>query len=221
MPNIFDIFLALSGVSLCGIGVGFASCASLGMDSIGLFYDGVRNILGFSSDMLGVASFIVSGIIMIFLFFASRKYVSIGTIIYIIAYGSFVSVGSLIYNGVVSGDSLAVRIVFSCVGYILLYIGLGIYVAIDIGVDAFTGIVLFLSDKTHFEMKYVKIVFDVILIIIGTVLGGTIGAATFVTMIVAGPIIQFLSKRFQVLYFKFKVKNAKKKESSRDQKIGK
>ena len=215
MPNIFDILLALTGVSLCGIGVGFASCASLGMDSIGIFYDGVRNILGFSADMLGVASFIVSGIIMVFLFFAARKYVSIGTIIYIVAYGSFVSVGSLIYNGIVSEESLAVRIIFACVGYILLYIGLGIYVAIDIGVDAFTGIVLFLSDKTHIEMKYVKIVFDIILIIIGAVLGGTLGAATFVTMIVAGPIIQFLSKRFQIIYFKFKVKNTKKKSRNK------
>ena len=52
IPNIYDILLALIGVSLCGIGVGFANCAALGLDSIGIFYDGIRNILNFSSKNL-------------------------------------------------------------------------------------------------------------------------------------------------------------------------
>ena len=212
IPNIYDILLALIGVSLCGIGVGFANCALLGLDSIGILYDGIRNVLGFSSDMLGVASFIVSGIILIFLFFASRKYVSLGTLIYTIGYGSFVTVGILIYEAVISENTMVVRIIFSIVGYLLLYIGIGIYVAIDIGVDAFTGIVLYLADITHIEMKYVKIVFDVILIIIGALLGGTLGAASFITTVVAGPLINLFTKKFQSLYFKFKLKKLKNKK---------
>ena len=206
IPNIYDILLALVGVSFCGIGVGFANCAALGLDSIGIFYDGIRNILGFSPDMLGVASFIVSGVILVFLFFASRKYVSFGTLIYILAYGSFVTVGSLVYNAIIENNTLFIRIVFSILGFLLLYIGLGIYVAIDIGVDAFTGIVLYLSELTHFEMKYVKIVFDIFLIIIGAILGGTLGVATFITMIVGGPLIHPFSKKFQAIYFKSKLR---------------
>ena len=211
--SIFDILFALIGVSLCGIGVGFANCAALGLDSIGILYDGIRNILGFSADMLGVASFIVSGVLVVFLLFAARKYVSFGTLIYTIAYGSFITVGNIIYDALIYENTLFVQIVFSCLGYLLLYLGIAIYVAIDIGVDSFTGIVLYLSDITHFEMKYVKIVFDVVLLLIGTVLGGTLGAATFITMILAGPIIQFLTKRCQKLYFKIKLKNIKLSKS--------
>ena len=218
-PNIFDILLALIGVSLCGIGVGFANCAALGLDSIGIFYDAIRNVLGFSADMLGVASFIVSGAIIVFLFFASRKYVSFGTLIHIIAYGSFITVGTSIYNAIVSENEMYIRIIFSCIGYLLLYIGVGIYVAIDIGVDAFTGIVLYLADITHFQMKYVKIVFDIILIVIGAVLGGALGVATIITMIVAGPLIQLFSKRFQKIYFKFKLKHISP-STNRDDTVG-
>ena len=210
IPNIYDILLAMIGVSLCGIGVGFANCAAFGLDSIGIFYDGIRNVLGFSTDMLGVASLIVSGVILVFLFFASRKYVSLGTLIYTIAYGSFVSVGMMIYNVIISTDTVIIRIIFSVTGYLLLYIGVGIYVAIDIGVDAFTGIVLYLADLTHIPMKYVKIVFDVILLIIGTIMGGTLGVASFVTMIVAGPLINLFSKTVQKIYFRFKLKKQKK-----------
>ena len=207
--SIYDILLALIGVSFCGIGVGFANCASLGLDSIGIFYDGIRNTIGFSPDMLGVTSYIVSGVILVFLFFAARKYVSLGSLIYIITYGSFVTVGSLIYNAIISENTLFIQILFCCIGFLLLYVGIGIYVAIDIGVDAFTGIVLYLSDITHIDMKYVKIVFDVVLIIIGAVLGGTLGYATFITMIVAGPLIKLFSKKFQALYFRFKLKKMK------------
>lgn len=209
IPNIYDILLALIGVSLCGIGVGFANCAALGLDSIGIFYDGIRNILNFSSDMLGVASFIVSGVILVFLFFAARKYVSLGTLIYIIAYGSFITVGSIIYRALVFENNLFTSIVFSCIGYILLYIGLAIYIAIDIGMDAFTGIVLYLSDITHFEFKYVKIAFDIVLIIIGAVLGGALGVPTVITMVLGGPLINFFTKRFQGIYFKIKLRSMK------------
>ena len=219
--NIYDILFALIGVSLCGIGVGFANCAALGLDSIGILYDGIRNILGFSADMLGVASFIVSGVLVIFLFFAARKYVSLGTFIYIVAYGSFITVGNIIYSALIYENTMFVRIVFSVLGYLLLYLGIAIYVAIDIGVDSFTGVVLYLTDVTHFEMKYVKIVFDIALIIIGAVLGGTLGVATFVTMVLAGPIIQFLTKRCQKMYFKFKLRDVKRAKNERKEGKGK
>ena len=209
IPDKFDILLALIGVSFCGIGAGFTKCASLGLDSIGIFYDGIRNVIGFPVDMLGVASFIVNGIIITFLFFASRKYVSLGTLIYIIAYGSFVTIGTIIYNAVFVENILIIRILFSFIGFMILYIGIGIFVAIDIGVDAFTGLVLFLSDITHFEMKYVNIAFVLILIIIGAVIGGEFGAATFITMIAAGPLITLFSKKFQAIYFKIKLRKEK------------
>ena len=212
IPDIYDILLAMIGVSLCGIGVGFANCAVLGLDSIGILYDGIRNVLGFSSDMLGVASFIVSGILIVFLFFAARKYVSLGTLIHTIAYGSFVTVGMIIYNAIISDNIMFIRILFCVIGYLLLYVGIGIYIAIDIGVDAFTGIVLYLADITHIEMKYVKIAFDIALLIIGAILGGTLGVASFVTMVVAGPLINLFSKQFQKLYFKFKLKNMKNRK---------
>ncbi len=217
IPNIYDILLALIGVSLCGIGVGFANCAALGLDSIGIFYDGIRNILNFSPDMLGVTSFIVSGVILVFLFFASRKYVSLGTLIYIIAYGSFITVGSIIYRALVFENNLFTSIVFSCIGYILLYIGLAIYIAIDIGMDAFTGIVLYLSDITHFEFKYVKIAFDIVLIIIGAVLGGALGVPTVITMVVGGPLINFFTKRFQGIYFKIKLRSMKASKKNKEE----
>jgi len=220
LPAAGDILLVMIGVAFCGIGVGFASSAEVGLDAIGLFCDGVRNMLGLSEKNLGIASFIVNAIFILFLFFAKRKYVSFGTVIYVLLYSSCISIGNEIYRWITDGlEGLGVRILFSVLGFLLLYVGLGIYVAIDIGVDAFTGMVLYLRDVTKADLKYVKMVFDVILIILGAVMGGTLGAATFVTMLVAGPIIQWLSKRFQALYFRGKVKEEKRRMKEEKEKM--
>ena len=137
---------------------------------------------------------------------------SFGTVIYVLLYSSCISVGNEIYRWITGGlEELWIRILFSVLGFLLLYVGLGIYVAIDIGVDAFTGMVLYLRDVTKVDLKYVKMVFDVALILLGALMGGALGVATFVTMLVAGPMIQWLSKRFQALYFHGKVKKEKQR----------
>ena len=210
LPKLADILLTLIGVALCGIGTGFANCAALGLDAIGILYDGVRNVLGLSSEALGIASFIVSAVIILFLFIVKRKYVSFGTLIYVVGYSACISVGNGIHHFVTGGrEDLWIRIIFSVVGFMLLYVGLSIYVAVDIGVDAFTGLVLYLRDVTKMELKYVKIQFDLVLIVAGALMGGKLGVATLVTMIVAGPILQWLSTRFQAIYWRWRLKDQK------------
>jgi uncharacterized membrane protein YczE len=75
----------------------------------------------------------------------------------------------------------------------LLYIGVSIYITVDIGVDPFTGLVLVLRDNLKKEYRFVKIGFDLTMIVLGTVLGGKLGAVTIVTALTAGPVIQFFS----------------------------
>lgn len=46
------ILIALAGVIMIGIGLAFNSSAMLGNDPIAVFYDGVRNLLGFPRESL-------------------------------------------------------------------------------------------------------------------------------------------------------------------------
>ena len=45
----------------------------------------------------------------------------------------------------------------------------------------------------------VKVVFDISMIVLGTVLGGKLGAVTIITALTAGPVIQFFSGKLQRL----------------------
>jgi hypothetical protein len=175
------------------------------MDAIGLFYDGIRSILNLSPDQIGTASYIVCIILSIFLWFADRRYVSVGSVIYIVMYGAFANLGTVLWEKLTPGSSVLLNAFISAAGLLILYIGLGIYIAVDIGVDAFTGVMLWLSNITHKDMKYVKIAFDLGLAVVGFLLGGTFGIVTPITIIIGGPCISFFTKKIQHLYFKHKL----------------
>ena len=202
LPRRLDTILAISGAMLCGLGAGFANFASLGMDSVGTFYSGIRVALGFELNQMGTVSYIVSAILFIFLWFAARKYVSFGSFIFIVVYGICANLGTMSMEFLFRTDSVVIRTIIAIIGELLLFLGLGIYVAIDIGVDAFTGVILWICDITHKKLATIKIIFDLVLTVIGILLGGQLGVFTVITIIAGGPCVDFFTKKVQKVYFK-------------------
>lgn len=186
--------LALLGVFLISVGVAFNNCAGFGNDSIGILYDGIRAAFHMTNEQLGMASNVVNIALAVFVFIVARRYISIGTIVYLVPYGLFVDIGTRLYPFLFPVDMMAVRITASVVGCLLVCIGIAIYIVIDIGVDPFTGTVLFLVDLTKIQYRYIKIAFDCTLIVIGAVLGGKLGVVTIVTAMAVGPTVQFIVK---------------------------
>lgn len=187
---------------MVGVGVAFNNCAGLGNDPVGIIYDGIRHAGGMNSEQLGMASNIVNIVLMAVLFFVARRYVNIGTIVYLAPYGLCVDLGNFLYRSLVHSEGMAFRILFSVIGCLLLYIGVAIYITVDIGVDPFTGTVLWLCDLTGKEYRVIKIGFDITLIILGTLLGGKLGAVTLITAVTTGPMIQFFSGLLKVSVLK-------------------
>lgn len=197
------VLSAVLGMFFVGLGVAFNNQAGLGNDSIGIIYDGVRNTANLSTQQLGTASNIINIGLSIILLLIGRRYINIGTLIYILPYGFFVDIGTKIYSLLPFTDMLIVRILAATVGSLSLYLGVGIFIATDIGLDPFTGLVMVIKDKLNKEYAPVKIIFDITMIVIGILLGGKFGIITLVTALTAGPIIQFFSKRVRKL-LKFK-----------------
>ena len=184
------ILAATFGVLLVGIGVAFNNCTGFGNDPIGIVYDGIRSITGMNQAQLGMASNVVNVVLLVFLFFAGRRYVSVGTFVYLIPYGFCVDLGTFLYHQLAFSDAFLLRIVFSVIGCTFLCLGVAIYITVDIGVDPFTWLVLVLWGVIKKEYRYVKIGFDLAMVVLGTVLGGKLGVVTVVTALAVGPIIQ-------------------------------
>lgn len=187
------ILVALVGVLLIGIGVAFNNCTGLGNDSVGIVYDGIRVFFGLSQSQLGWVSNAVNGGILVLLFFAGRKYVSVGTLVYFVPYGMCINIGNKLYEILVKAEGPGTQIAFSAAGCFLLYLGVAMFITMDIGVDPFTGVVLLLAEKTGKEFRTVKMIFDFVMIILGWSLGGRAGMVTIVTALTAGPCIQYFA----------------------------
>lgn len=195
--NIQRILAALVGIFCVSLGVAFNNCAGWGNDAVAMLYDGIRVAFGMDSAQLGIASDVVNIVTAVVLFFVARRYISIGTLVYMLPYGFFVGIGTTIYPWIFASDTFVVRILGSVAGCLLLCFGIAVYITIDIGVDPFTGVVLFLTDITKKQYRYVKIAFDCTMIVIGTLLGGKLGVVTFVTAAAVGPTIQFIADRLK------------------------
>lgn len=188
-----SILAAAFGVLLVGIGVAFNNCAGFGNDPIGIVYDGIRSAGGMDQAQLGMASNVVNLSLLALLFFIGRRYVSVGTFVYLLPYGFCVDAGNFLYRQLAWSEGTAARILFSVTGCSLVCLGVAVYITVDIGVDPFTGIVLVIRDRLKKEYRYVKIGFDITMIVIGTILGGKLGMVTIITAFAVGPVIQFFS----------------------------
>ena len=197
--TVFKLLMALLGIFFIGAGVAFNASTSLGNDPVGIIYDGVRNAAGLTASQLGFVSNFVNYGLIILLFFIGRKYVNIGTLIYILPYGFFVSTGTRIYDLIFSSHGLVSRFMGGMIGCFLLYTGVAIYISMDIGLDPFTGIVMVIRDKMKSDYKKTKICFDIVMVALGVILGGKLGIITVFTAMTAGPSIQFISNKITSL----------------------
>lgn len=188
--SIQSVMAALLGVFLMAVGLAMNNYAMLGNDPVGIVYDGIRSAANLTAEQLGMASNFVNVALVVLLLFIGRHYMSIGTVIYFIPYGTFVSAGNAICQQFLHPEGIVGRIALSILGCLLLYLGIAIYIVVDIGTDPFTGLVLVIRDWCRKEYRVVKICYDVTLIIIGTLLGGKLGAVTVVTAFLGGPVIQ-------------------------------
>lgn len=190
--KIIKIVWALFGIMLVSFGVAFNAGTLFGNDPIGIIYDGVRNVANLSPEKLGFISNFVNYGLIILLLFVGRRYINIGTFVYILPYGTFVSIGTKIYESLFVQELFASRLLAAVLGCSMVYIGVGIYIAMDIGLDPFTGVVMVLADALKWDYRKTKICFDICMIVLGTVLGGKLGVITIVTALTAGPCIQFV-----------------------------
>lgn len=191
--DIRKCLIAVVGILMVGIGVAFNAMAQLGNDPVGIFYDGMRSALGLTQEQLGLASNLVNIVLTIVLFFAGRKYLNLGTLIYIIPYGMCVDLGTFLYSKIFVSGELFGRIVASAAGCLLLYTGVALFVAVEIGLDPMTGVAMVVRDVLKWDFKKAKWLFDGVMTLIGFALGGTLGVITILTAITAGPMIQWIS----------------------------
>lgn len=180
------IMVVIMGSVMMGISIDLFVRSGLGLDPLSVFQAGCGRVL---SLPLGTVSQLLMVSIMILLFFLDRKRVGIGTLLNSILVGASINVFSPIIGGGV--DSVLVRIVCMAAGLILMGTGIGLYVAAGLGEAGMDALMIYFSGRLKKDVHKTRITLDILLSAAGFALGGSLGIATVLSMLINGPIIQF------------------------------
>ncbi|MGP6139524.1 MULTISPECIES: YczE/YyaS/YitT family protein [unclassified Jeotgalibaca] len=208
------IMFSLLGVFLIGIAIGIARLADLGTDPFSTFNLGMSATFGLS---FGTYLLLVNAIGLVLVFIFGRHLLGIGTIfnIAIVGYVSDFTVSTILGQ---FGDSysLAMRILFAVIGSLVLAIGAGMYIAADRGVAPYDAMPIIIEERSNGKISFqvARIISDIICIIIGFLLGATVGVVTVVSGFLMGPLVQHFRKYFSDMLLESEQLNLKKDAES-------
>lgn len=181
-----EILMVIVGSMMMGASIDLFVQADFGLDPLSLFQAGLGRVLHLS---LGTTSQVLMISIIILLFFIDRKRIGIGSILNSVLVGAFIKWFSpVICTG---GGTAAGRLLCLLAGLILMGVGIGTYVAAGLGEAGMDAMMMYLSGKLKKNVNVTRITIDILLSITGFLLGGQLGGATVVSMLVNGYMIQF------------------------------
>ena len=174
----------IAGSIISAYGITLAIGAGFGGATLAILWQGLTNVTGMT---IGTSSLVVAAAMIIFALFYDKKQINVGTILYQIIYSFFVDVFTKIQHYT---DIKAVNFIIMLLGIIIFSCGTGLYSAAYFGRGSYEAVTFSLSEKNGWKIKIVRMVLDILMVVIGVLLGGKFGICTVATVLLSGPVIQ-------------------------------
>lgn len=171
------------GTVIFGLGIALVARSRLGLDPWSVLHEGVGEQVGLA---LGTVDIILSGLILA-TWIPLRQLPGIGTIAASLLIGTSTN---LAMDAIGTPVDMLARFVFLLAGSMLIAIGSGLYLAADLGPGARDGLMTGLHQRTGWSIRSVRIGIELSVLIIGYLLGGTVGIGTVIYAVAIGPMVQ-------------------------------
>lgn len=188
------IIIIVVGSIIAAYGITLALYAGFGGATLAVLWQGISKTFHIS---IGMASLIVAIVMIVFVFFYDRSQIHIGTILYQIVYSLCVD---LFANAHVYSTHLWVNALIMLLGILIFAVGTGFYAAASLGRGSYEALTFSLAEKNGWQVKVVRMILDVVMVIAGVLLGGKFGICTIVTIIISGPVIQFTASKTKKIF---------------------
>ena len=188
------VIIIVIGSIIAAYGITLALYAGFGGATLAVLWQGISKTFHIS---IGMASLIVAIVMIVFAFFYDRSQIHIGTILYQIVYSLCVD---LFTNVHVYSTHLWVNALIMLLGVMLFAVGTGFYAATSLGRGSYEALTFSLAEKNGWQVKVVRMILDIVMVIAGVLLGGKFGICTIVTIIISGPVIQFTASKTKMIF---------------------
>lgn len=188
------VIIIVIGSIIAAYGITLALYAGFGGATLAVLWQGISKTFHIS---IGMASLIVAIVMIVFAFFYDRSQIHIGTILYQIVYSLCVD---LFANAHVYSTHVWVNALIMLLGVLLFAVGTGFYAAASLGRGSYEVLTFSLAEKNGWQVKVVRMILDIVMVIAGVLLGGKFGICTIVTIIISGPVIQFTASKTKMIF---------------------
>lgn len=188
------LVVIVAGSVIAAYGITLALYAGFGGATLAVLWQGISETAHMS---IGMASFVVALGMILFALLYDRTQIHIGTILYQLVYSACVDLFADLH---VYSSHTWVNFLIMLLGVILFAAGTGLYASASLGRGSYEAVTFALAEKNNWQVKIVRMILDIIVVVIGVLLGGQFGVCTIVTVIVSGPIIQFVNGRAKQLF---------------------
>jgi len=168
------------GLVLYGISSSLLVLAGLGLDPWDVFHQGLSRTFGLA---IGTWAIIVGGIVLL-LWIPLRQRPGIGTISNVVLVGLTMNV---VLGHVHAPHGMAARVACLVCGVVLNGIATGAYIGVGLGPGPRDGLMTGLAARGH-SIRVVRTGLEVTVLVIGWLLGGTVGVGTVVYALSIGPL---------------------------------
>lgn len=184
--------LMISGLILLSIGIHLVNEAYIGIAPWSVFHDGLGK---YFNDSFGNMTIYVGIIILTLSIIFLKTKVGVGTLLNILIVGNLINIYEM--YPLLSNDQLGYRIGIFVLGFLFTTFGRSLYIAADLGPGPRDGLFVGLARTTNVDVKYIKPLIEVIVIIIGFTLGGNFSVGTIILALFSGYTVEFFFKWLQ------------------------
>jgi uncharacterized membrane protein YczE len=173
----------LSGLAVFGIGIALMAQAGLGLGPWEAFHQGISRITGIP---LGTVSILV-GIPILALWWPLGERPGIGTVLNVALIGVATNIGIAVIPPM---DEPLPQLAMMLAGLAVIGVGSGLYLAADLGPGPRDGLMTAFHHRFGWSIRRSRTLIEVTVLVLGWLLGGTIGLGTVLFALGIGPIVQ-------------------------------
>src|SRR5215213_3386957 len=197
-----DFLVIQIGFLLYGLAIALIVRANLGTGTWVVLEVALANILGIQIGTMTV----YMGFFVLIIALALREQVGWGTLGNILSIGPWLN----LFLGLIGTpkDNLALQIGMFSLGVLAQGIATAVYIGVDAGAGPRDSLMLALHRTTGISIRLARGAIEVIVVLIGWLLGGPLGFGTLVFALLIGPSVQWAFKLFKVQTYKPEIAEA-------------
>ena len=172
-----------AGLFCFGAGIACFVHSNLGVPPWDVLHQGISE----KADIKMGTVIIIVGVVLLLAWIPLRMKPGIGTIMNAIQIGL---VENVMEDLLPDSDFLLARVAYLAAGMLFIAFGSGLYIGAELGSGPRDGLMLGLNKRFGISIRLARTTVEIVVLVVGLILGGSIGLGTFVFAFGIGPLVQ-------------------------------